>query len=451
MAERKLSLIILGKATGALAAMKSVGDEAGGLGKKLTNLMPSFKTVALAGAAAFGAVAAAAYGAVQAAAQDELSQKKLADQMRRTTQATDEQIAAAEKHISSLMMQTGVTDDALRPALAALVRATGDAQFAQQNLTLALDISAATGKDLESVSLALGKAFNGQMTALTKLGIPLDQGAVKAKNLTEIVGALQTQFGGAAADAADTFSGRLRILRTSLGEAVEGIGYALLPLAERLVAFIQAKVVPVIQAFSDTLAGGGGLRDALIAAGGQSGSFGLAVINALENTTLGFLEFAKRTAEALAFVAKFLKPIIYGTVLLATQSLKAADKIASSFDFAKNAVNGLDGAILSTASAFASFTSEVKNLQTQNLAKATTDGLSRFDQKGKEASETGDDFLTVLKRLQAESGGAGGKVKEVADKMKVFTDVLVKARDATRSQTEATQAVGKADDAQRQR
>ena len=155
MAERKLSLVILGKATGALAAMKSVGDEAGGLGKKLTNLMPSFKTVAIAGAAAFGAVTAAALGAVQAAAQDEQSQKKLADQMRRTTQATDEQIAAAEKHISSLMMQTGVTDDALRPALAALVRATGDAQFAQQNLTLALDISAATGKDLESVSLAL--------------------------------------------------------------------------------------------------------------------------------------------------------------------------------------------------------------------------------------------------------------------------------------------------------
>ena len=117
MAERKLSLIILGKATGALAAMKSVGDEAGHLGKKITDMLPSFKTVALAGAAAFAAVGAAAFGAVQAAAQDELSRKKLEDQIKRTTQANDEQIASVEKFISSQMFLTGVTDDELRPAL----------------------------------------------------------------------------------------------------------------------------------------------------------------------------------------------------------------------------------------------------------------------------------------------------------------------------------------------
>jgi hypothetical protein len=449
MADRKLSLIILGKATSALAAMKSVGDEAGSLGKKLTNLMPSFKTVALTGAAAFGAVSAAAYGAVQAAAQDELSQKKLADQMRRTTQATDEQIAAAEKHISSLMMQTGVTDDALRPALAALVRATGDAEFAQQNLTLALDISAATGKDLESVSLALGKAFNGQMTALTRLGIPLDQSAVKAKNLTEIVGALQTQFGGAAADAADTFSGRLQILRTSLGEAVEGIGYALLPIAERLVAFFQTKVVPVIQAFSDTLAGGGGMRDALIAAAAQAGEFGLKVIKVVESVTLAFVKFSN----TLATIGKPLLQLIgllgAGTVLLLTGSLSKADAFNDKFQKLANTMGGLKINTDEVRASFARFTGEVVGLSKLNAAKATTDGLSRFDQGAKQASGTGDDFLTVLKGLQAEAGGAGGKVKEVADKMKEFTDVLVKARDATRSQTDATQAVGKADDAMR--
>ena len=446
MAERKLSLVILGKATGALAAMKSVGDEAGGLGKKLTNLMPSFKTVALAGAAAFGAVTAAALGAVQAAAQDEQSQKKLADQMRRTTQATDEQIAAAEKHISSLMMQTGVTDDALRPALAALVRATGDAQFAQENLTLALDISAATGKDLESVSLALGKAFNGQMTALTRLGIPLDQSAVKAKNLTEIVGALQSQFGGAAADAADTFSGRLRILRTSLGEAVEGIGYALLPIAERLVAFFQTKVVPVIQAFANTLAGGGGLRDALIAAAAQSGEFGLKVIKIVESVTLAFVKFSN----TLATIGKPLLQLIgllgAGTVLLFTGSLSKADAFNDKFQQLANTMGGLKINTDEVRASFARFTGEVVSLSKLNAAKATTDGLSRFDQSAKQASLTGDDFLKVLKDLQANAGDAGSKVKQVADQMKVFTDSLKQARDATRSQTDATKAVGAAQD-----
>lgn len=446
MAERKLSLVILGKATGALAAMKSVGDEAGGLGKKLTNLLPSFKTVALAGAAAFGAVTAAALGAVQAAAQDEQSQKKLADQMRRTTQATDEQIAAAEKHISSLMMQTGVTDDALRPALAALVRSTGDAQFAQQNLTLALDISAATGKDLESVSLALGKAFNGQMTALTRLGIPLDQGAVKAKNLTEIVGALQSQFGGAAADAADTFSGRLQILRTSLGEAVEGIGYALLPLAERLVAFFQTKVVPVIQAFSDELAGGGGMRDALIAAAAQMGTFGLQAIKIVESIAVAFVTFGNAVVAIGKPILVVVGNIAAGLTLLFTGSFAKAGDMFNKFETAYLALDKLNVDVNTVRASFAAFTADVVGLSKQNFAKGLTDGLSRFDKKGKEASETGDDFLKVLAGLQANAGGAGSKVKQVADQMKVFTDSLKQARDATRSQTDATKAVGAAQD-----
>ncbi len=193
MAERKLSLIILGKATSALAAMKSTGDAAQSLGKRVTDMLPSFKTVAIAGAAAFGAVGAAALGAVQAAAQDEQSQKKLADQLRRTTDATAEQIAAVEQHISKQMMLTGVTDDQLRPAMANLVRATGDVSFAQDQLGLALDISAATGKDLESVSLALGKAFTGNVGALTKLGVPLEQSVVKSKNLSEVIKTLNEQ------------------------------------------------------------------------------------------------------------------------------------------------------------------------------------------------------------------------------------------------------------------
>lgn len=468
MAERKLSLIILGKATGALAAMKSVGDEAGSLGKKMTNLLPSFKTVALAGAAAFGAVTAAALGAVQAAAQDEQSQKKLADQLRRTTQATDEQIAAAEKHISTLMMQTGTTDDELRPALAALVRATGDVSFAQNQLTLALDISTATGKDLETVSLALGKAFTGNVGALTKLGVPLDQSVVKSKNLSEVIKTLNAQFGGAAADAADTFSGRLRILQTSLGEAVEGIGYALLPFAERLVAFIQTKVVPVIQAFSDELAAGGGLRDALIAAAAQSGEFGLKVVNALETITKSFATFSNvmiSLARPLVFV---LGAIASALVLIFTRSFSTYKETAQEF---RNLYEQMGDMKISTDSigvAFENFRNDL--LGAAAAATVTQDQLRALEQqqrqqtsggtavvqafigpllKGygatatatKTADELNKEFLATLAKLQSSAGGAGGKLKETATQMSKFTDALTKARDATRAQVDADRAV----------
>jgi hypothetical protein len=468
MAERKLSLIILGKATGALAAMKSVGDEAGSLGKKMTNLLPSFKTVALAGAAAFGAVTAAALGAVQAAAQDEQSQKKLADQLKRTTNATAEQIAAAEKHISTLMMQTGTTDDELRPALAALVRATGDVSFAQNQLTLALDISTATGKDLETVSLALGKAFTGNVGALTKLGVPLDQSVVKSKNLSEVIKTLNAQFGGAAADAADTFSGRLRILQTSLGEAVEGIGYALLPFAERLVAFIQTKVVPVIQAFSDKLAAGGGLRDALIAAAAQSGSFGLKVVNALETITKSFATFSNvmiSLARPLVFV---LGAIASALVLIFTRSFSTYKETAQEFrnlyeqmgdmkistDTIGVAFENFRNDLLGAAAAATVTQSQLRALEQQQRQQASggtavvqafigplLKGYGATATATKTADELNKEFLATLAKLQSSAGGAGGKLKETASQMSKFSDAVIKARDATRAQIDADRAV----------
>lgn len=471
MAERKLSLVILGKATSALAALKSTGDGAQTLGKRITDMLPSFKTVALAGAAAFGAVSAAAFGATQAAAQDEQSQKKLADQLRRTTQATDEQIAAVEQHISKQMMLTGVTDDELRPAMANLVRATGDVSFAQSQLNLALDISAATGKDLESVSLALGKAFTGNVGALTKLGVPLEQSVVKSKNLSEVIKTLNAQFGGAAADAADTFSGRLRILQTSLGEAVEGIGYALLPFAERLVAFIQTNVVPVIQAFSDKLAAGGGLRDALIAAAAQAGEFGLKVVNIVETVAKAFVTFSNTMLTIARPMVFVLGAIASALVLIFTRSYSTYKETAQQFRNVYDQMGSLQVSTDSVSGAFSRFRNDLlgvaaaANLSQSQLrameqsARQAASGTANIVQpfigpllagygalapKTKTAEQLQAEFAATLAKLQASAGGAGGKVKEVADAMKTFTDVLTKARDATRSAAEATKGVQKA-------
>jgi hypothetical protein len=476
MADRKLSLIILGKATSALAAMKSVGDEAGDLGKKLTNLLPSFKTVALAGAAAFGAVTAGAYGAVKAAAADQESKRRLAEQIKRTTGATDEQIASVEKLIDKQEIASAVSGDELRVALANLVRTTGDVQFAQEQLNLALDISAATGKDLAGVSEGLGKAFQGNIGALTKLGVPLDQSVIKSKNLSEVIKTLSTQFGGAAAEQADTFSGRLKILEMSLGKVVEGIGYALLPIAERLVAFFQTKVVPVIQAFSDTLAGGGGLRDALLAAGAQMGVFGIKAVNAAETVTKAFVTMTNILIGVAKPIILVLRELTEGFTLLRTGSIDAANKAGQGFTDVYNSLSGLQVSTDDVSVAFENFRNDL--LGAAAAATVTQEQLRALDQQArqqasgstnvvqtfigpliagygaagkatKSATELQTDFLTVLKGLQSQAGGTGGKVKEVADKMKAFTDVLVKARDATRSQTEATQAVGKADDAMR--
>ena len=181
--------------------------------------------------------------ATKAAAADEKSQALLARQIRNTTGATNAQIREVEKFIARTQDSAAVVDNELRPALASLVRATGDVTESQELLGLALDISAGSGKSLESVTMALSRAANGNVTALTRLGIPLDQSAVKTKDFNKITKDLSKTFAGSASAAANTFEGRVKKLSLALGDVKEEIGRFLIPV---IADFVDAGI-PVVR------------------------------------------------------------------------------------------------------------------------------------------------------------------------------------------------------------
>ena len=180
--------------------------------------------------AAIGAITTELTLAVKAAAEDQKSQEQLKIALENTVGANQAQVAAVEDSITSLMYQTATADNELRPALSKLVRATGDVAKAQGLLKLGLDIAAGSGRDLTSVTTALSRAALGSFTALTRLGIPLDQAAVKAKNLDGVLGGLASSFAGAASRNAQTFEGQLKTLKIAVGELQENIGRQLLPI-----------------------------------------------------------------------------------------------------------------------------------------------------------------------------------------------------------------------------
>jgi hypothetical protein len=254
---RKLTLQIFGNAKSAIAALGGTGDAATSMGKRVSKAMPSMKAMGIAGAAAFAAVAASAYKAVEAAAADQKSFKLLEQQLKATVGASDAQVAGVEKQITAMMRATGIADDQLRPAFASLVRGTESITDSTKLMTLALDVSAGTGKDVQTVASALSKAYNGNMGALVKLGIPLDENIKKSKDSNAALNQLSETFGGQAAVAANTFSGRLQIMKTGLGEVVESVGYALLPAMTSAVGFITDSVLPTLGGFSDALTEGG--------------------------------------------------------------------------------------------------------------------------------------------------------------------------------------------------
>jgi hypothetical protein len=228
--QRTLKLNLLADVDKFGKGLTTAGNDAKSFGSKVSK----YGKIA---AGAFAAVAAAAgamaiklgVDAVKGAVEDEISQKKLATALRNTTGATDEQIAATEDYIKKTQLRYGVSDVKLRDSLGILTRFTKDTTEAQKLNNLAVDISAATGKNLEGVATALGKAYDGNFTALRKLGVPLDENIVKTKDFDGLTKQLSDTFGGAALANTETLAGKMAILKETFGEISEDIGVKLIP------------------------------------------------------------------------------------------------------------------------------------------------------------------------------------------------------------------------------
>ncbi len=249
---RTLKLSILGDVDNLNKSLKTAGGDVDSFGDKIGKAGAKIgKAFAAAAAAAGAAAIAIGIEGVKAAIADEKAQTQLALALENATGATQAQIKATEDSILQMSLATGVADDELRPALGRLVRSTGDTEKAQQLLAQALDISTATGKPLETVANALGKAYDGNTTSLGKLGIGLSAAELKTMSFTDVQGKLTDLFGGAAARNADTYAGQIARVQVAFDEAKETIGVALLPILDKLLGFINKNALPAINAFSN--------------------------------------------------------------------------------------------------------------------------------------------------------------------------------------------------------
>ena len=238
---------------GAQNEVQSFGDKMGKFGK-------------LAGAAFAAASAAAlAYAGVllkqgvESAIADEQAQAKLATTLQNVTGATDAQIAAVEKQILNTSLLTGKTDDELRPSFERLVRATKDSDAALKLQSIALDVSAGSGKSLEAVTNAMAKAQEGNTASLAKLGIGLTSAQLKTMSMDEITKQLGDTFANQAAVKADTFAGKMARLKVAIDEGKETIGSFVLDALTPLINVVVNTVIPAVAGFIDSIGGKDGL------------------------------------------------------------------------------------------------------------------------------------------------------------------------------------------------
>jgi len=233
-----------------------------------------------AAAFAVAAAAAVAYGTklavdgVKAAIEDEAAQLRLANALRTATGATEGQIKATEDFILQTSLATGVADDSLRPAMQRLAVSTKDTGEAQRLLSLALDISKGKGIELETVANALGRAQDGNTTALGRLGLGLSKAELSTLSFTEVQAKLSELYGGAAATNAETFQGKIDRLKVAFDEAKESLGVALLPFIEKFITFLNDEAIPALNGFIAGLTGDEGLSNSLTETGRSFEGFG---------------------------------------------------------------------------------------------------------------------------------------------------------------------------------
>lgn len=304
---RTLSLKILAD----IDDLKKKLDQADGAVESNSEKIAAFGKKAAA-AFAVAAAAAVAYGTklavdgVKAAIEDEAAQLRLANALKAATGATDAQIKATEDMILKTSLATGVADEKLRPAMQRLALSTKDTSEAQNLLGLALDISKGKGIDLETVANALGRAHDGQSTALGRLGLGLSAAELKTMSFTEIQQKLSDLYGGAASENAETFQGKIDRLKVGFDEAKESLGTALLPQVEKFITFINNVGIPALNGFIAGLTGDAGLSAALSETQRGAESFGRTIAS-IVGIIQGFITFLR---EAIGLVVSLANELI---------------------------------------------------------------------------------------------------------------------------------------------
>jgi uncharacterized protein YukE len=181
--------------------------------------------------------------AAKAAVADAKSMEILSIAMENTGKATAFTVKEAEASIKAMSLEAAVADDVLRPAYQKLFIATGSVTESNRYLQVALDASAATGKDLDSVTQAMAKSLAGSNTSLVKL-IP------SLRNAQDPLAELEKTFAGASTSAANLDP--YQRMNVAFGEIQESVGTALLPVLDDFATYL-VDSVPKIQTFFEEL------------------------------------------------------------------------------------------------------------------------------------------------------------------------------------------------------
>lgn len=111
----------------------------------------------------------------------------------------------------------------------ALIQSLGNlsGQGLQRATQAAADLSAAIGVDFETAANILGKASQGNVEALKKYGVQVEDTGNKTKDFESALKQIESRFGGSAVASVNTFAGALDIAKNSFDDVFKSLGQSI--------------------------------------------------------------------------------------------------------------------------------------------------------------------------------------------------------------------------------
>jgi predicted nucleic acid-binding Zn-ribbon protein len=455
--ERTFVVKFISDIAGATKGIKKVGNDLGGMGSKLSSVLPSFKAVAIAGTAAFGAVAASSLKLVNMASNLEESQSKVNVVFGASAKIVNDFAATSATSF-------GITKQAALEATGTfgnLLQAfgVGKSQAADMSTTLiglAADLASFNNTGIEDAIQALRSGLSGETEPLKRFGVALNDvrlkqeattlGLYDGKGALDINAKTQAAYAlilkdtslaqGDFARTSGGFANQMRILKASLSDAATELGVVLLPYFKTFVTFINENIVPGVLAFADTI-GEKGLVPALAAGVAAMGQFGITTVNVLEGSYVALLNFThdlSKTVRILADAAA-LGFGLQGNIIGAGKSLAVAVAMSKVQDATNEALAGA-GAMFDGFRAKV-YAAQLQLAQMGKPPKDVSDSLDRMSQATRSATYSVSSFNPIIKELGTGSKGAAKAVLDATEKLKVYTDELSSSNSARKSYNNA--------------
>ena len=192
-------------------------------------------------AAGLAAVKVLVIDSVQAYMEQEAATTKMNNALKNQGIFTEELSKEMLKYSDSIQQTTAFSDEAVLSQMSLLTTFGLAGKDMRDASAAARDMATSLGMDLNTATMLVGKAFQGNTAALSRYGITLKEGLDPTEKFSSLIEQLNSRFGGSSAAFATTYAGQLAIMKNQFGELQEEIGQAVIP----VFSFLMTKLLEV--------------------------------------------------------------------------------------------------------------------------------------------------------------------------------------------------------------